>query len=135
NIPPTAAVNLASLAVAEPYGADGSGKLVFTVQVGEAASPPAGSQWYVIWNRPVPDANGDRNYVAMKTDALGTPSFEYGRVSPPHANLPTRLGSDADGSYAPPTGTLRIVVSTSLVDFVTAGQTLSSLQARTFFAR
>jgi hypothetical protein len=135
NIPPTAAVNLASLAVAEPYGTDGSGKLVFTVQVGEAASAPAGSQWYVIWNRPVPDANGDRNYVAMKTDALGTPSFEYGRVSPPNANLPTRLGSADGGSYDPASGTIRIVVSTSLVDFVTAGQTLSSLQARTFFAR
>jgi hypothetical protein len=135
NAPPTAAVDVQSLSVAEPYGTDGSARLVFTLQVGEAVSAPAGSQWYVLWNRPVPDGNGDRNYVAMKTDAVGVPSFEYGRVSPPNANLPTRLGSADDGSYDPTSGTVRIVVSNDHVDFVTAGQTLSVLQARTFLAR
>lgn len=135
NTPPTPAVDIQSVSVAEPYGTDGSGRLVFTLQVGSAASAPPTSQWYVLWNRTTPDASFDRNYVAMKTSAAGVPSFEYGKISPPSVNLPTRFGDADEGSYDPATGTIRIVVSTSNVDGVVAGQTLSIMQARTFFSR
>jgi hypothetical protein len=135
NVPPDPAVDIQSVSVAEPYVAGGAGHLVFTLQVGEAASAPPSSQWYVLWNRTNPDAGFDRNYVAMKTDVSGVASFEYGKVSPPSANLPTRLGGADDGSYDPETGTIRIVVATSRVDGVVAGQILDVMQARTFFVR
>ena len=134
--PPAAppAVDIRSLSVAEPFFGDGVKKLVFTLQTGGGALP-ASSQWYVIWNRPTPDANFDRNYVALKTDATGAPSYEYGKVSPPNANIPTKQGAADSGSYDPATGTITITVSNSKVDNVTAPQALSSLDARTFFDR
>ena len=135
NLPPNAAVDLKSASVAEPYGVDGSPKLVFTIQVGEAAAAPPSSQWYVIWNRTNPDSGADRNYVAMKTNASGAIAFEHGTVSPPNANVPTRAGAADDGSYDAATGTIRITVSNAKVDGVTAGQILRTLHARAFFAR
>jgi hypothetical protein len=127
--------------VAEPYG-DGSGKLHFTVRTGGGAAPP-NSQWYVVWQRTTPDENHDRNYVAMKTDLLGSASFEYGRLSyplvttspaPNQGNIPTRFGS-ATGSYDPSTGSIRIVVPTANVDNVAAGATLLGVEVRTFLGR
>jgi PKD repeat protein len=70
--------------------------------------------------------------VAAKTSATGVVSYEYGTISPPSANVPTRLGTANDGSYDPATGTIRIRIANSLIDGVAAGQTLSSLFARTF---
>jgi hypothetical protein len=133
--------DLKAVYVAEPYG-DGTGKLYFTVGTGGGALSP-NSQWYVIWQRTTPDENHDRNYVAVKTDATGNASFEYGRVSYPLAttspapnqgNLPTRFGS-ATGSYDPATGTMRIVIPTSAVDNVAAGSSLLGVEARSFLGR
>ncbi|MGB2717501.1 MAG: hypothetical protein WBC51_25175 [Vicinamibacterales bacterium] len=127
--------------VAEPYG-DGSGTLHFTVGTGGGAAP-SNSQWYVIWQRTTPDANHDRNYVAMKTDLLGNGSFEYGRVSyplvttspaPNQGNVPTRFGS-ATGNYDAATGAIRIVIPTASVDNVAAGATLLGIEVRTFLGR
>lgn len=136
NVSPVPETDTRTLHVAEPHQADGVARLVFTMTVGAPGGPipPASSQWYVIWNRPVADATFDRNYVAMKTDALGQPSFEFGKIAPPSANLPTRLGAAA-GSYDPATGTIRITAPTSDVDGVGAGSVLSGLQVRTFLAR
>jgi hypothetical protein len=131
NIPATPALDIKSISVAEPYSG-GPDDLIFTLQVGEAASAPPTAQWYVIWNRPSPSGSADRNYVAAKTDAAGAVSYEYGTVSPPNANLPTRLGTANDGSYDPATGTIRIRIANGLVDGVAAGQTLTALLARTF---
>src|SRR5262249_19387536 len=141
NAPLVPAVDLKSVAIGEPYG-DGSAKLTFTVRVGAGAAP-ANSQWYVIWNRTTPDAQFDRNYVAMRTDLLGAVRFEYGRVNYPitptspatnQGNLPTRLG-DATGSWDPATGTIRIVVANANVDGVGAGQTLVGVEGRSFLGR
>jgi hypothetical protein len=146
NVPPVAAVDIKSLHVAEPYS-DGATKLVFTVKLGAGAFPP-NSQVFVIWNRPVPDEMYDRNYVAMKSSLTGAQSFEYGRVNLPlpippdpedldgnHGNIPTRLGDADSGSYDPATGTLRIVIDGSKVDNPTPGQSLLSLEVRTFLGR
>jgi hypothetical protein len=131
NLPAQPAVDLKSVSVAEPY-AGGASQLVVTIQVGEAAAAPATAQWYVMWNRPVPSGSADRNYVAAKTSATGVVSYEYGTISPPNQNLPTRLGAADDGSYDPTTGIIRIVIANSHVDGVAAGQTLTTLTARTF---
>jgi hypothetical protein len=151
NTPPDARVNIKGLYVAEPYMGAGINKLVFTLKVAPStlgAAPPS-SQWYIIWNRPVPDANFDRWYVAMKTDATGTPTFEYGKfgvatntstsqIPPPQStstNQSVKIGDADGGSYDPVTGTITITLSTSKAENVTAGRTLGGMNARTFFAR
>lgn len=131
NAPATPAVDIQSLSVAEPYDG-GANQLIFTLQVGEASAAPPTTQWYVMWNRPVPSGSADRNYVAAKSSATGAVSYEYGTISPPNQNLPTRLGTADDGSYDPATGTIRIAIANAKVDGVSAGQTLVGLTARTF---
>jgi hypothetical protein len=151
NTPPDPRVNIKALYVAEPYMGSGVNKLVFTLKVGASTLGPLppSSQWYIIWNRPVPDANFDRWYVAMKTDATGTPTFEYGKfgiptntstatIPPPQStstNQSVKLGDADGGSFDPLTGTITITLSTSKAENVTAGKTLSGMNARTFFAR
>lgn len=135
NVPPTASVNINYLSVSEPYFTDNSSKMVFNLQVGGSMVPTPNSQWYIMWNRPTPDSTYDRDYVAMKTGPTGTPSYEYGKISPPNANLPTRFGAADDGSYDAMTGIIRITMSTSGLDSIGAGQTLSAMQARSFFSR
>jgi uncharacterized repeat protein (TIGR01451 family) len=134
NASPVHQTDLRRLWVGEPHQADGVARLVFTVSLGGGGILPPSSQWYVIWNRPLSDATFDRNYVAMKTDAAGQPSFEFGSVAPPSANLPTRRGT-ATGSYDAAAGTFTVTVATSDVDGVAAGSVLGSLQARAFLAR
>jgi len=134
NTSPVPQTDLRSLWVGEPHQADGVARLVFTVSLAGGGTLPPSSQWYVLWNRPVADATFDRNYVAMKTDAAGTPTFEYGSVSPSNANLPTRRGT-ATGSYDAVAGTFSVAVPTSAVDQVAAGSALGALQARAMLAR
>jgi hypothetical protein len=137
NLPPDSSVDIKDIYVAEPYFADGSNKLVFTMHLGAASSAPPSSQWYFIWNRPAPDANADRNYVAMKTDATGAPSFEYGQISPPNVNLPTRLGATEGGAFVPGTltSTIVITVADNHLDNIGPGSDVADLQGRVFFAR
>ena len=141
NAPPQPQLDIKRMHLAEPYG-NGTGQLHFTLRTGGGAVPP-NSQWYIVWQRTTPDSTHDRNYVAMKSDLLGTLSFEHGRVSYPLAttspapnqgNLPTRFGA-ATGSYDAATGTIRIVVPTSAVDDVKAGASLLSVEARAFLGR
>jgi len=151
NTPPDARVNIKGLYIAEPFMGAGQNKLVFTLKVGTSTltGAPPSSQWFIIWNRPVPDANFDRWYVAMKTDATGAPSFEYGKfgvptntstatLPPPNStstNQPVTLGAADGGSYDPATGTITITISTSKAENIGAGYTMRGVNARTFFAR
>lgn len=137
NVSPVPETNIEALYIAEPHQADGVARLVFTIKVGPSSSPtpPPSSQWYVLWNRPATEGGFDRNYVAMKTDAAGQPFFEYGRISPPSVNAPTRFGDADAGTYDPASGTITITISNSKIDDVSAGSVLSSLQVRTFLAR
>jgi hypothetical protein len=146
NTPLVKQVDLQSVSIAEPY-MNGAQKLVFTLQLGAGGVLPQNSQWYVIWNRPNPDANFDRDYVAMRTDISGTPSFEYGRISYPlvytapaanQGNLPTKLGAADAGVYDAATGTVRITVTRASLDDdsnIGAGKTLTSIEARSFLGR
>jgi hypothetical protein len=141
NTPPQPQFDVKTVHVAEPYG-DGTGRLHFTIGTAGGAVPP-NSQWYLIWQRTTPDANHDRNYVAMKSDLLGNLAFEHGRVSYPLAttspepnqgNIPTRFGA-ASGSYDPATGVIRISVPAASVDGVAAGSSLLGIEARTYLGR
>jgi hypothetical protein len=117
------------------------------------------SQWMLIWNRqgtqPTDpnDNKYDRLYVAMVTDAAGTPRFEYGKfgipinTSPPplpdpQANAPTKFGDADSGSYDPLTGVITITVSKSKFRTIDGGATkynagsdLAALNVRTYFNR
>jgi len=135
NNPPVDEVDIQTLYVAEPAQADDVARLVFTLNVAPGAATPPNSQWYILWNRPTPDAEFDRNYVAMKSNAAGAVSFEYGKISPPSVNLPTRFGDADDGSYDLDSGAIAISISTDKIDDVGPGSILGGLQARTFFNR
>src|SRR5205807_9677872 len=80
NTPPDPSVNIRNLSVAEPYEGLGVNRLTFTLQVTPSSGVlPPSSQWYIIWNRKTPAADGsDRRFVGMKTDATGAESFVYG---------------------------------------------------------
>lgn len=137
NAPPDPAVNILSAYVAEPWLGSGVNKVAFTMFVRPGAAPPS-SQWYIIWNRPAGNSNPDRSYVAMKTDATGAVSFEYGRVSSASVNPPTvpsRVGAADFGSFDPASGTIYIEIATSKVDNVGAGDSLNMLSPRTYYAR
>jgi hypothetical protein len=146
NLPADARANIRQVYVAEPYFADGSQKLVFTIRVGQALAPlgpPANSQWYIIWNRLYPDANFDRWWVGMKTDGAGALRYEYGRfgvgldpLGPnPNANTAVKIGDADAGSYDPATGTITITLATSKAERIRPGQPFYSLTARTFIGQ
>ena len=161
-VPADPRVNVRQLYVAEPF-VGASEPLVFTMQVAPSTSTtaPPNSQWLIIWNRqgthPADgdDADYDRLYVAMVTDAAGTPTFEYGKfgipinTSPPpppdpNANAPKRYGQADNGSYNPTTGLIRITVAKSKFRAIdnAAGTndygpntSLSATNVRTYFNR
>jgi uncharacterized repeat protein (TIGR01451 family) len=134
NVSPVPGTDIHQLWVAEPHQADGVARVSFTVSLGGPGALPASSQWFVLWNRPAPDATYDRNYVAMKTDATGAPAFDFGSIAPPSANLPTSRGTTS-GSYDAATGRFTISVANASIDGVTAGSALPDLQVRAFLAR
>ncbi len=158
NTPPDPRVNIRQLFVAEPFLGAGVNKLVFTMQLAPstAGSPPPSSQWYLVWNRQGADssdpndANYDRIYVAMKSDANGALTFEYGKfgialdpMNPnPQANIPTTKGSADTGTYDVASGLVVITISNSKLQSIdggaskyVAGTALSALNVRTFLAR
>lgn len=165
NTPVDGSVNVKELYVAEPFTAGSPDKLYFTLRVAPTllGSSPPNSQWYIIWNRqgvPGPsdpgdpdDVKYDRAYVAMKTDASGAATFEYGKfgipinTSPPPppdplSNTPKRVGDADSGTYDPVTGVITIVVSNDKyrafdggMTKYKAGSSLSALNIRTYFNR
>jgi hypothetical protein len=165
NTPVDGSVNIKQVYIAEPFFNGGAQKLVFTMQVAPSTlgSAPPNSQWFLIWNRqgtPGPadpgdpdDAKYDRAYVAMRTDANGATSFEYGKfgipinTSPPPppdplSNTPKKVGDADSGSYNLLTGEIQITVSNSKFRAFEGGATkynagsgLAGLNVRTYFNR
>jgi hypothetical protein len=141
--PQNAALDIQSVAIAEPYTADGAQKLVFIIKTGSLASLPASSQWRVIWNFPVGDSG--QYYAEMHTDSNGAVGFEYGRVDITGAVVtsvgqPTALGAaEADSGYTPD-GTIRIVLLKNKLTATTTdpgpqtGDLVGGLIARTYTA-
>jgi hypothetical protein len=146
NTPPDPRVNIRELYIAEPCFGPGVQKLVFTMQLAPSptlTSPPSSSQWYIVWQRPVPDADFDRWFVGMKTDATGALSFVYGKFGVPldatnpnpNANTPVVVGDADSGTYNVATGVVTIVLDNSKAENVTAGGSLPNINIRTYFAR
>jgi PKD repeat protein len=152
--PPTAALDIQQVWVAEPFDPanPNASKLTWTMKVASLATVPPNGQWYIIWDF----GKGVRRYVAMLTDGAGTPSFRYGHVGPalaptnpdPAANKPFDDGAADSGSFAAD-GTIRITISNSKVaeciptdsSFSTcsasnnapkAGSTIANISPRTF---
>ena len=138
-------VNIRQLFIAEPFFGAGVNKLVFTLQLAPstgtgATTPPPATQWYIVWNRQNPDADFDRWYVAMKSDATGALSFEYGKfgvptIGNPNVSTPVKLGDADSGTYNVATGVVTIVLSNSKAENVTAGKSLSAVNVRTYLAK
>jgi hypothetical protein len=129
----TAALDILSLHVAEPAQPDRVDRLVFTLEVQDLpATLTPGNAWVIPWNRPIPDAEFDRNYVAMRADATGAATFEYGKVSPPSVNQAISFGEVDSGSFSADDDTIVISISTDKIDDVAAGQDLTGLEVRTF---
>ncbi|OLD66878.1 MAG: hypothetical protein AUI52_02035 [Acidobacteria bacterium 13_1_40CM_2_68_10] len=126
-------LDIVSLHVAEPAQPDRVSRLVFTLKVKDLSAFAAGNAWIILWNRPSPDADFDRDYVAMRATGAGTAAFKFGKVSPPSVNQGTDLGDADSGSFSAD-GTIVISVATAKVDGVTAGMDLNDLQVRTFTA-
>jgi hypothetical protein len=146
NTPLDPRVNAKQLFIAEPFIGGGVEQLFFTLFVAPstAGAAPANSQWFIVWNRQAPDATHDRWYVAMRTDAGGTPSFEYGKFGVPldpmnpsqTANTPMKIGdADAGSFYDPLTGTIRILLLRSKAENVPVGNDLTGVNVRTYFNR
>jgi hypothetical protein len=145
NTPPDPRVNIRKLFIGEPFLGTGVNKLIFTLQVSPstAGSAPPDSQWYIVWQRLKPDTDFDRFYVAMVTDASGTPSFEYGKFGVPldatnpnpNANTPVKLGAADKGTYNVATGQIIIELATSKAENIQPGQALSKVNVRTYFAK
>ncbi|MFL6210493.1 MAG: fibronectin type III domain-containing protein [Pyrinomonadaceae bacterium] len=146
NTPPDPRVDIQAISIAEPFLGAGVNKLVFTMKLAPSTmttAPPNG-EWYIIWNRLNPEPDFDRYYVAMRSDATGATSFEYGKfgvaqpipgVPNPNANVPVKLGDADSGTYDPVTGLLRITLSDSNAENIQPGQSLSDVNGRTFLGR
>ena len=163
NIPIDPRVNVRQLFVAEPFVGGGAEPLTFTIQVAPSAqnSAPPNSQWLIIWNRQTPngdpsdpeDEEFDRMYAAMVTDAVGNPTFEYGKFGVPidtsgedvpstRSNTPKRIGDADHGSYDPLTGVITITVAKQKYRAIDggaakyqAGTDLPATNVRTYFNR
>lgn len=151
NIPADGSVNVKKLSIAEPFMGASTNTLVFTLKVGSTSLPvpPPNSQWFIVWNRVTPDADFDRWYVAMRTDAAGILSFEYGKfgvplppippddatVPNPNANTPVIIGAADSGTYNPSTGVITITLSRDKADNIQVGQDLAGINVRTYLNR
>jgi hypothetical protein len=124
------ALDVQSLSISEPPNA--GGKIVFTLKVASLSTFTPGNAWMILWNRPLPDATYDRNYVVMRATGLGTVAFKYGKLSPPNVNQATDLGN-AVGSFSAD-GTITITITPAQADNVAVGQDLPALEVRTFAA-
>ncbi|MFY9825070.1 MAG: hypothetical protein WAM82_27075 [Thermoanaerobaculia bacterium] len=124
------ALDVQWLSIAEPKTTDGTHKLVFTLKVASLSTFTPGNAWMILWNRPVPDATYDRNYVVMRATGLGAAAFKVGKLSPPNTNQGTDLGNAA-GSFSAD-GTITITITTDQADNVGTGQDLAAIEVRTF---
>jgi hypothetical protein len=146
NTPATPEVDILSVYMAEPPQPDSVGRLVFTMNVGQSTTgvAPPNSQWFIIWNRQAPDADFDRLWVGMKSDAAGILRFEYGKfgvplpipsVPNPNANTAVKIGDADSGNYNPTSGVITISVALSKLENLQVGNTLSAINARTFLSQ
>ncbi|HKN53706.1 MAG TPA: hypothetical protein VJX66_14490 [Amycolatopsis sp.] len=133
--PANAALDVQSISVAEPFFADGSQKLVFTLKVANLATVPANAQWRIFWNSP--SAPNGIYYVGMTSDDGANVTFEYGTAVVQVVGLvlgvpvTTKVGAPDDGRFSAD-GSIAITVSNDKVGTPKAGDLLGAMFARTF---
>jgi len=133
--PANADLDFVAFHVAEPYYADNSQKLVFTLKMNDLTTIPPNRRWAIIWNSTNPVSDTRRSYVSMSSNAggAGAVTFDYGRVEAT-TNMPTSLGAADPSSSVSATvsGTITIVIANARVGNPQVGQTLAGMDARSF---
>ena len=123
--------DIRSLQIAEPYSADGSQKLVFSLKMADLADPlTSNTQWRVYFT----GADNNGYFVDMRTDALGAVTFKYGTYihnADNTAGTATTVGNlDTGSNYNTQTDTITLVVSNSKIGNPQAGGRLSRMFVR-----
>ena len=123
--------DIRSLSIAEPYSADGSQKLVFSLKMGDLADPlTPNTQWRVYFT----GADNNGYFVDMETNVLGAATFKYGTYihnADNTAGTATTVGNlDAGSNYNTQTDTITLVVSNSKIGNPQAGGRLSRMFVR-----
>src|ERR1043165_9727315 len=104
--------DLRSGQIAEPYSADGSQKLVFTLKMADLADPlTPNTQWRIYFT----GADNNGYFVDMRTDALDAVTFKYGTYilnSDNTAGKATTVGNlDAGSKYDTTSDAITLVIS------------------------
>ncbi|HET6975689.1 MAG TPA: hypothetical protein VFI24_05165 [Pyrinomonadaceae bacterium] len=123
--------DIRSLNIAEPYSADGSQKLVFSLKMADLADPQTpNTQWRVYFT----GANNNGYFVGMQTDLLGAVTFKYGTYIHNADNTvgtATIVGNlDTGSNYNTQTDTITLIVSNSKIGNPQAGGRLSRMFVR-----
>jgi hypothetical protein len=123
--------DIRSVHIAEPYSADGSQKLVFTLKMADLSDPLTPS---TTWRIYFTGADNNGYFVDMRTDALNTVAFKYGTYIHNADNTQgttTTVGNlDAGSKYDTQADTITLVVSNSKIGNPQAGGRLSRLFVR-----
>jgi len=123
--------DIRSVQIAEPYSADGSQKLVFTLKVADLADPlTPNTQWRIYFT----GADNNGYFVDMRTDLLGAVTFKYGTYilnADNTAGTATTVGNlDAGSKYDTATDAITLVVANNKIGNPQAGARLSRLFVR-----
>jgi hypothetical protein len=123
--------DIRALSIAEPYAADGSKKLVFTLKMADLSDPlTPNTQWRVYFT----GADNNGYFVDMRTDVLGAVTFKYGTYihnTDNTAGTATTIGNlDAGSNYNTQTDAITLVVSNSKIGNPQAGARLSRMFVR-----
>ena len=131
--------------IGEPFFADGSRKLVFTLKVKNLATLKPNRMWRILWSypdapaapNPTSTAFVGRYYIGMNTDTSGATTFEYGIAQNltavvVNASPAERLGAADEGSRANADGTITIVISADKIGGPHAGDLIGALVARSY---
>ena len=133
------------VAIGEPFFADGSRKLVFTLKVKNLTSLKPNRMWRILWSypdAPVPPnpsstAFVGRYYIGMNTDSAGAATFEYGIAQNLtavviNASPAERFGAADEGSGFNADGTITLVIPADKVGGPHAGDLIGALVARSY---
>jgi hypothetical protein len=123
--------DIRALYIAEPFSADGSKKLVFTLKMADLSDPlTPNTQWRVYFT----GADNNGYFVDMRTDVLGAVTFKYGTYihnTDNTAGTATTVGNlDAGSNYNTQTDAITLVVSNSKIGNPQAGARLSRMFVR-----
>jgi hypothetical protein len=123
--------DIRSLQIAEPYSADRSQKLVFSLKMADLADPlTPNTQWRVYFT----GADNHGHFVGMETNVLGAATFKYGTYihnADNTAGTATTVGNlDTGSNYNTQTDTITLVVSNSKIGNPQAGGRLSRMFVR-----